>query len=272
MKKKTTSATASSTKKTALDEDREFSDMTAVPAGIELYAKLTNGGKPVSVSFRADCELVDDKLRFSGSYVFASNVPHGATDRDVSRALSYAAIPAHVYFLESHATKANRSRFIKVASKRNAIFQFANQDERDRVATTETKLFGVLCKSSGKPVDSERLMFLEPADSKTNLIITDVAPEMTVEDFQRRLPEFLDGSGLEVSSVTSEADNTEAIGSRYIVLKFPSFMETFAAVRHLQSNNSLKAALSNFRSCWQDGKDGQPGYAIDMPHATSYDP
>ena len=253
------------------DEDREFQDMTAIPAGIDLYATFIAPNRPASLNFRVDCKstLLHN---IESWYLFAANVPHGATEEDIRRAIAYKANPDEVFLLVNNAMKSVRPRFIKVASRRSAILHFKTREERDKLVTPETKLFGVLCKSSGEPKDTERLMFLEPADHKRSLIITDIPEGTKVSDFKRSLPEHLAGSGLELSNISTDISDDARIGNHYLVLTFPSVCESFAAVWHLQKTKSLNAAYSNFRSVWKPPTEGREGYYDEMPCLTSYDP
>jgi hypothetical protein len=240
--------------------------MTGIPAGIDVYSSLVFQPRGTPIGFTAVIRP-STTTESNGFPVIAVNVPHGATEHDLRNAIRTCGSPSRVMIFDNFVPKSTNKRSIKLGSKRYAILEFASEAEFNRATTMEAKLFGVLCKSSGTPADNPRTMFLEPAVTRRSLLITDIKPEVTLETFRNDLKEFLEASGLSVTSLTCSSDDYVKLSDRYVVVDLGSFRSSLQALLYSQASKAnFKVALGNFRSVWKEGRFEE------LSLLSSYDP
>ena len=180
-------------------------DQSTIPSGTEPFFPVS--GKPNllgSVRVQGACLQPDP-----GYYVFAYNLPSGATEKHVCEALCNVGVPDRVTIHNSE-TLPNA-----VDSRNIAILRFACISEYEKAVRLENKLFGILCKSSLLKTPS-RTMYLEPADRKVFLISNGV-------DFDH-IKTSLENESIygPESSVLIDVPNCEQ-PSQPVGLEFPSF-------------------------------------------------
>ena len=251
-----------------VQDDPELSDMTAIPAGLDLYSTLMYSPKLAPLRFQVSLHP-DSQFKLDGLYVIAVNVPHGATEQDITSAISSVGTPSEVTFIASDVPKATTKRAVKVASKKSALLRFESEDVFKKLTTTESKLFGILCKSSGSPPDTTRSMFFESADSRKSLILTNIGRDNTVEQFRKTLQANLEGAGMSLSPESASLDLSGIVEDRYAIVDFPSFPSAFRALKHLQSVQSpFNVSFSTFRSQWSASENR----FVQFPILSTYDP
>ena len=252
------------------DDDPELSDLTAIPAGIDLYSKLISATRIGSLAFELELDPLSVPVLL-GFNVFALNVPNGSTADDIRGAIQSVGRPDDIYVFSNNSVPSRVSRSIKLSSRTNAVLRFNSDEAFSRCTTDEARLFGVLCKSSGSPPDCERTMFLEPATYRKSLIITDIAPTKATEEFMEEFCSEISRSGLRVLSLNRSSDNrSELVGSHYLVVKFPCFPSAFTALKYLKANTSYNVAFSNMRCRHNEDTETGEGTLVEIPMISPY--
>jgi hypothetical protein len=248
----------------------DLSDLTAVPSGMTPYSQLIHEGR--LHSFTINVRPTQPPPNMDGFYVFASNIPHGSTTYDITGAIERLAKPSDVWLFENNSQKSDKARSVKLSSRKNAILRLASRQEYDNLTRPEARLFGVLCKSSGKPNDGERTMFLEPAETKRALIVTDINADWTISQLTTSLHTKLEEDGIHLDALEFTESADSVIGKRYAVLQFPCFPSCFTALKCIESAKCFKAAFTNFRSGWITPQDGGQPYFGETLYLSIYDP
>jgi hypothetical protein len=250
-------------------DEPDLCDMTTIPAGMELYNSLVFQPKRAPIHFEVTLDQ-PNPTKLGGFHVIAMNVPHGATEENVRNALQTCGRPSEVMFFESFVPKSSTKRSVRLDSRRYAILRFESQEEFEKVTRIEAKLFGVLCKSSGSPPDSPRTMFMESAETRHSLLVTNMKPETTVEELKHDLVTSMKAADFDVNSWSASIDGNEEVADRYAILKLGSFPAAFKILQYIQASKApnFNLALSTFRSIWKEAE----GKFVEVPILSSYDP
>ena len=267
---KNASGTIKRLKREKDDSEVELSDMSALPAGIDLYSKMIYPQRtvPARLTVKIDPSTVPG---YSGHHVFAVNVPSGASESDLTRAVAMAGKPRDVFIFRNISSKAKSARSIKLLSNTNAILSFDSEDSFNRCTTTEAKLFGVLCKASSNPSDPERMMFLEPAEYHQSLLFNELGSKSTVESFQQGIHQAIEETGMRIQDITSSGHSDTSLQNRFMIVKFPCFFSAWTAFNHLRTKSSYSVGFNNSRTGWIVDRDTGEGSFMDAPRLTVHD-
>lgn len=265
-----TSGTLKRLKREKDDSEVELSDMSAIPAGIDLYSKMIFPQRTVPARLTVNIDATSVPA-YGGHYVFAVNVPSGASESDLRSAVAVAGKPSGLFIFRNISLKAKSTRSIKLLSNTNAILSFDSEDAFKRCTTTEAKLFGVLCKASGNTSDPERMMFLEPAEYHQSLLFNELGSESTVESFQQGITQAIQDTGMRVQEITSGGQCDSPLQNRFMIVKFPCFFSAWTVFNHLRTKSAYSVAFNNSRAGWIIDRETGQGSFMDAPRLTVHD-
>jgi hypothetical protein len=255
------------------DAAMEAADIS-LPAGISMEAYMRDPKRTrESATVRGVVKSELTAKNTNELYVYILNLPLRVSEQSIRDALVNVGSPSEIFIYDTRGIpvvstdgvkrpmgkKRETEEQFRLSSPVNAVVRFNSIAEYERAIKLENKLFGILCKSTDLVIDGNRTMFIEPAERKRNIIISNIPKTIKIDELKHQVESTIARSNTLVDPIVSIEESS--LDGERVCIEFPTFESAYKFLKSCRTGSGFLNAgevvsFTPFRTAWS-ARNGQ---------------